>query len=78
MRILKPLLIRIKTHLDKTTNVTRENLTGVRVVRAFNKQAHETEKFKHANYDLISTQIKISHQLSLNHLVLSILATVLN
>ena len=58
MRILKPLLIKIKTHLDKTTNVTRENLTGVRVVRAFNKQAHETEKFKNANYDLITTQIK--------------------
>ena len=58
MKTLKPLLIKIKTHLDKTTNVTRENLTGVRVVRAFNKQAHETEKFKNANYDLISTQIK--------------------
>lgn len=58
MKILKPLLIQIKTHLDKTTNVTRENLTGVRVVRAFNKQAHETEKFKNANYDLISSQIK--------------------
>ncbi len=58
MKILKPLLINIKTHLDRTTDVTRENLTGVRVVRAFNKQAHETEKFKNANYDLISTQIK--------------------
>lgn len=58
MKILKPLLLKIKTHLDKTTNITRENLTGVRVVRAFNKQSHETEKFKHANYDLISTQIK--------------------
>lgn len=58
MSILKPLLIRIKTKLDATTTVTRENLTGVRVVRAFNKQAYETEKFKHANYDLISSQIK--------------------
>ncbi len=55
---LKPLLLQIKTKLDKTTNITRENLTGVRVVRAFNKQAYETEKFKNANYDLISTQIK--------------------
>ncbi len=58
MSILKPLLIRIKTKLDATTTVTRENLTGVRVVRAFNKQAYETEKFKHANYELISSQIK--------------------
>lgn len=55
---LKPLLLQIKTKLDKTTNITRENLTGVRVVRAFNKQSYETEKFKNANYDLISSQIK--------------------
>ena len=55
---LKPLLISIKTKLDKTTNITRENLTGVRVVRAFNKQNHETEKFKNSNFDLISTQLK--------------------
>ena len=57
MKILKPLLLKIKTHLDKTTNITRENLTGIRVVRAFNKQSHETEKFKNSNYELISTQI---------------------
>ena len=55
---LKPLLVSIKTKLDKTTNITRENLTGVRVVRAFNKQNNETEKFKNANYDLITTQLK--------------------
>ena len=55
---LKNYLLQIKTKLDVATNITRENLTGVRVVRAFNKQNHETEKFKNANYDLISTQIK--------------------
>ncbi len=58
MKKIKPLLLSIKTKLDKTTNITRENLTGVRVVRAFNKQSYETEKFKNANYDLISSQIK--------------------
>ena len=58
MAKLKPLLLQIKTKLDKTTNITRENLTGVRVVRAFNKQNYETEKFKNSNYDLITTQLK--------------------
>lgn len=57
MSKLKPLLLQIKSKLDNTTNVTRENLTGVRVVRAFNKQSYETEKFKNANYALISSQI---------------------
>lgn len=55
---LKPLLVNIKAKLDKTTSITRENLTGVRVVRAFNKQTSETEKFKNSNYDLIQTQLK--------------------
>lgn len=58
MKKLKPLLLEIKAKLDKTTDVTRENLTGVRVVRAFNKQNYETEKFVNANYQLISTQFK--------------------
>ena len=58
MKKLKPLLVEIKGKLDRTTEVTRENLTGVRVVRAFNKQAYETEKFKSANYNLINAQIK--------------------
>ena len=58
MAKLKPLLLQIKTKLDKTTNITRENLTGVRVVRAFNKQNYETEKFKNSNYNLITTQLK--------------------
>lgn len=75
MNILKPLLINIKTHLDKTTNITRENLTGVRVVRAFNKQSHETEKFKNANYDLISTQIKHGKW---NALLAPLISTIIN
>lgn len=58
MKKLKPLLLEIKHKLDKTTDITRENLTGVRVVRAFNKQAHETEKFRNSNYNLINSQIK--------------------
>lgn len=58
MRRLKPILLDIKQKLDKTTDITRENLTGVRVVRAFNKQAHETEKFRDSNYSLINAQIK--------------------
>ncbi len=73
MKQLKVLLINIKTKLDKTTNITRENLTGVRVVRAFNKQNYETEKFKYANYDLISTQIKHAKWNSILEPVISII-----
>lgn len=73
MKKLKPLLLTIKGKLDKTTDITRENLTGVRVVRAFNKQAYETEKFKNANYDLITTQFKHGVWTSLLHPLISII-----
>ncbi|MBQ8451690.1 MAG: ABC transporter ATP-binding protein [Clostridia bacterium] len=73
LRKLKPLLLSIKGKLDKTTSITSENLTGVRVVRAFNKQAYETERFQDANYDLIQTQIKHGIWNSLLHPLISII-----
>ena len=59
MRKISPLIEKSKIKLDKTSSITRENLTGVRVVRAFNKQSFETERFQHSNYDLVDTQLKL-------------------
>lgn len=59
MKKLAPLLEASKKKLDTTSNITRENLTGVRVVRAFNKQNFEAERFQTANYDLINTELKL-------------------
>ena len=44
-----PLFQRVQQNLDRVTSVTRENLTGVRVIRAFRKEADETERFRAAN-----------------------------
>ena len=44
--------------LDKLNATSREILSGLRVIKAFNKQNYETEKFKNSNYDLITTQLK--------------------
>lgn len=59
VRKISPLLHESKVKLDKTSNITRENLTGVRVVRAFNKQTFETERFQTANYELVNTELKM-------------------
>lgn len=59
MRKISPLIEKSKIKLDNTSNITRENLTGVRVVRAFNKQNYEAERFQTSNYDLIDTQLKL-------------------
>ena len=40
-----PLFVQVKSNLDNVSNVTRENLSGNRVVRAFNKQQYEIDRF---------------------------------
>ena len=43
--------------IDKTNNVTRENLAGIRVVRAFNAERYQEEKFEEVNTSLTSQQL---------------------
>ncbi|MBQ6570988.1 ABC transporter ATP-binding protein [Candidatus Saccharibacteria bacterium] len=51
--------------LDKITLLTRENLTGFRVIRAFNNESVEKKKFARANSELTDTIIYISKVMSL-------------
>lgn len=44
-----PLYRKVQKGLDRVTSLTRENLTGVRVIRAFRKEQEETERFDQAN-----------------------------
>lgn len=56
MLITRPMYREVQNKLDKVLLTTRENLTGVRVIRAFNKQAEENVKFKAENEDLNTLQ----------------------
>lgn len=58
MKKLQPLLNEGKQRLDKTSQITRENLSGVRVVRAFNKQNFEIDRFTDANTKLLQNELK--------------------
>ncbi len=51
-----PLYRKVQQKLDKVTSVTRENLTGVRVVRAFCKEDEEKDKFFASSNELVDTQ----------------------
>ncbi len=48
----------MQTKIDKLNLVLREYLTGMRVVRAFNRTRHEQDRFNQANEDLTATAIK--------------------
>ncbi|MGN0160097.1 MAG: ABC transporter ATP-binding protein [Lachnospiraceae bacterium] len=50
---------RIQGELDKVTGATRENLTGVRVIRAFGREDNEVAGFEEANSILNASQVKI-------------------
>ena len=51
-----PLYKKVQGHLDKVLGITRENLTGVRVIRAFHQEETEEERFVENNSALASAQ----------------------
>lgn len=46
--------------LDRINLVLREGLTGIRVIRAFNRTSFEAERFTDANKDLMNTAVKVN------------------
>lgn len=60
-----PLFKSMQKKTDKLNLVFREGLTGVRVVRAFNKEKFESERFAEANEDFVSTAIKVNTIMSM-------------
>ena len=65
MVIVVPRFKVIQKMTDRLNGVTRENITGIRVVRAFNAQKYEEKKFAKANEELTDTQIFSQKALSL-------------
>ncbi|GHO46520.1 ABC transporter ATP-binding protein [Ktedonospora formicarum] len=55
-----PLFRLIQVKLDKLNLILNEGLTGVRVVRAFDRIRHEEERFDEANLDLTEVGIKVN------------------
>ena len=57
MMITMPLYKKVQAGLDKILGKTRENLTGVRVIRAFHKEKQETADFEQSNASLTHMQL---------------------
>ena len=56
---LMPLFRSMQDKLDSLNGTLREQIVGIRVVRAFVREAHETERFTKANHDLTQLSLKI-------------------
>ena len=57
MLIVMPRFKKVQKLTDKLNGVTRENLTGIRVVRAFNAEKYQEDKFAQVNDELTNTQL---------------------
>ncbi|MFU0799934.1 MAG: ABC transporter ATP-binding protein/permease [Xylanivirga thermophila] len=60
-----PLFKMIQKKIDRVNLVLREQLTGIRVIRAFDRTRHEEERFDTANKDLTDTSIKVNRIMTL-------------
>lgn len=56
MLVTMPLYRKVQSHLDSVLLTTRENLAGARVIRAFNKEKEERERFEEENQTLTDAQ----------------------
>ncbi len=68
-----PKFKRIQKMTDNLNEVTRENLTGVRVVRAYNAEGYQEKKFDKANDDLTKTQLFTSRAMAIMSPVMTLL-----
>ncbi len=59
-----PLFTAMQAKLDKLNLILDENLTGVRVVRAFNREKHEEQRFDEANRDVTDIAIRVNQMIA--------------
>lgn len=57
MMITMPMYKKVQAYLDRVLGTTRENLTGARVIRAFNKEQKEIDSFEEKNSALANMQL---------------------
>lgn len=57
LKIVYPRFEKVQKLIDKVNGVTRENVTGIRVVRAFNAEEYQENRFDKVNNDLTNMQL---------------------
>jgi ATP-binding cassette subfamily B protein len=65
IRIVRPLFTMVQERLDFLNQVLQENLSGIRVVKAFVRSDHENKRFEKANSELYSVSLKMTQYISI-------------
>jgi ATP-binding cassette, subfamily B, multidrug efflux pump len=59
--VMRPLFMKMRKKLDELNNTLQENLAGSKVVRAFNRQVFEKDKFNFKNLDIYKLSLKVGY-----------------
>ena len=71
-----PLYAKIQKKLDRVNSVMQENVSGARVVKAYVREDYEYERFKTANYELMSTNYRVQTIIAIINPVLTVVMNV--
>ncbi|MEE8569805.1 MAG: ABC transporter ATP-binding protein [Candidatus Bathyarchaeia archaeon] len=64
IRIAQPIFMVVQKKLETLNQILQENLSGIRVVKAFVRREYENTRFNEANTDLMSQSFKVSRLIS--------------
>ncbi len=64
IRLVRPLFTMVQEYLESLNQVLQENLTGIRVVKAFVRSEHENKRFEVANDELYNISLKMTRYIS--------------
>ena len=65
VRTMQPFFTKVQERLENLNQVMQENLSGIRVVKAFVRREYENERFGDANTQLFETQLKFTQLMSI-------------
>jgi ATP-binding cassette subfamily B protein len=65
IRIAQPIFKRVQKKLENLNQILQENLSGIRVVKAFVRRHHENKRFNEANIDLMNESFKVARLMSI-------------
>ncbi|MBT3284104.1 ABC transporter ATP-binding protein [Candidatus Bathyarchaeota archaeon] len=65
VRTMQPFFTKVQERLEHLNQVMQENLSGIRVVKAFVRREYENERFGDANTQLFETQLKFTQLMSI-------------
>jgi ATP-binding cassette subfamily B protein len=76
IKLLQPLFTKVQEKLDRLNQVMQENLTGIRVVKAFVRRDYENKRFEKTNDELYGNSLRVAQLMSIFNPVMTVLLNI--